>query len=215
MDNGIQSKERVKEFGEVFTPDKIVNDMMDLVDKQFGELSAEDYILKTILEPACGDGQFLIRILYRKLLKVAELPVDQRPLALVKALSSIYGVDIQADNVKNARDRMFKVTTGKEITSFDLDNVPKPIIVELDIEYTEQLLNVINFILENNIIVANTLEPDKVIFKSYHFNGSKVSTASAILNSLDFEFDTTNEVDYLDLPSLGSSSDSEESDFDF
>ena len=215
MDNGIQSKERVKEFGEVFTPDKIVNDMMDLVDKQFGELSAEDYILKTILEPACGDGQFLIRILYRKLLKVAELPVDQRPLALVKALSSIYGVDIQADNVKNARDRMFKVATGKEITSFDLDNVPKPIVVKLGIEYTEQLLNVINFILENNIIVANTLEPDKVIFKSYHFNGSNVSMASAILNSLDFEFDVTNEVNYLDLPSLGSSSDSDESDFDF
>ena len=74
MDNGIKSKDRVKDFGEVFTPDKIVNDMLNLVDEQIKDL---DYITTTFLEPACGDGQFLIRILCRKLLKVAELPVDQ------------------------------------------------------------------------------------------------------------------------------------------
>ena len=102
MDNGIKSKERVKNFGEVFTPDTIVNDMLDLVSEQLPE--DESYITKTFLEPSCGDGQFLIRILYRKLLQVQELPIEQRQFALVKAVSSIYGVDIQADNVFNSME---------------------------------------------------------------------------------------------------------------
>ena len=127
MDNGIKSKDRVKDFGEVFTPDKIVNDMLNLVDEQIKDL---DYITTIFLEPACGDGQFLIRILYRKLLKVLELPVAQRPLALVKALSSIYAVDIQADNVKEARERLFKVATSQEVTTFDLDNKIQTIKIE-------------------------------------------------------------------------------------
>ena len=63
MDNGIKSKDSGKDFGEVFTPDKIVNDMLNLVDEQ---IKALDFISAIFLEPACGYGQFLIRILYRK-----------------------------------------------------------------------------------------------------------------------------------------------------
>ena len=84
MDSGIISKERVKQYGEVFTPDSIVCDMIDLVEKRWGDISDEEYILKTYLEPACGDGQFLIRLLSRKLERVAKLPVEERELALNK-----------------------------------------------------------------------------------------------------------------------------------
>ena len=60
--DGIKSKERVQQYGEVFTPDSIVNDMIDLVDEAFAgenndvEMSPDEYISKTWLEPACGDG---------------------------------------------------------------------------------------------------------------------------------------------------------------
>ena len=211
MDNGIKSKDRVKDFGEVFTPDKIVNDMLNLVDEQIKDL---DYITTIFLEPACGDGQFLIRILYRKLLKVLELPVAQRPLALVKALSSIYAVDIQADNVKEARERLFKVATSQEVTTFDLDNKIQTIKIELGIEFSEQLKTVINTILDWNIMVGNTLQPDTVVLKSYHFNGTKVSVADATLNALSFEYNATAEVDFISLPSLITTEDDSD-EFDF
>ena len=215
MDNGIKSNERVKEFGEVFTPDKIVNDMLDLVDDQLKTATAEEYINKTFLEPACGDGQFLIRILYRKLLKVLEMSVDLRPLALIKSLASIYAVDIQSDNVDEARARMKAVATGKTVTTFDLDSKTNTIQIDLGIEYTDQLVSVIDAVLENNIIVGNTLEPDTVVLKSYHFNGVKVSVADACLNALNFEYNTTTEVEFRELPSILDKADNSDDDFDF
>jgi len=156
MDNGINSKEDIKNFGEVFTPDKIVNDMLDLVSEQLPE--DESYITKTFLEPACGDGQFLIRILYRKLLQVQKLPIEQRQLALVKAVSSIYGVDIQEKNVIDSRKRMKALLLGKEITTFGRERNADPNKIDnLDIDIAS-IEKVIDYILTNNIMIGNTLE---------------------------------------------------------
>ena len=55
----IKSKERVKNKGEVFTPIPVVNKMLDLI--------PSITIKQTFLEPACGDGNFLIEILRRKI----------------------------------------------------------------------------------------------------------------------------------------------------
>lgn len=212
---GIISTGRVKEFGEVFTPDTIVNDMLSLVDEK---LSTEinNYVSTTYLEPSCGDGQFLIRILSRKLEKIKELPLEQRELALIKSLSSIYGVDIQPDNVIKARNRMLRVATGQKVSTFDLNNKTNVIKIELGINYSQQLIEVIEKILEWNIIVGNTLEPDNVILKSYHFNGRNVSIAKALLSSLQLEFDKTEEVDYMNIIRLDSvDSDDDDEDFDF
>ncbi len=57
----IKSKNRVRDHGEVFTPDFIVQDMLDLV-KDHSENPTS-----TFLEPACGNGNFLIEILRRKM----------------------------------------------------------------------------------------------------------------------------------------------------
>lgn len=211
MDNGIISKERVKNFGEVFTPDSIVNDMLDLVSEQLPE--DESYITKTFLEPSCGDGQFLIRILYRKLLQVQKLPVEQRQFALVKAVSSIYGVDIQADNVFNARRRMTNIILGNKETSFDLSEKPDAEIqIDLGIDITDQLKNAIDYILNANIIVGNTIDNNdfvhnpngQVEFVVYHFNDTnkKVSLARASISDLDNEYDRTDEVDIIDIVNI-------------
>lgn len=61
MDTQIKSKERVLAYGEVFTNPREVNAMLDLVKPE------TDRIDSRFLEPACGDGNFLIEILRRKL----------------------------------------------------------------------------------------------------------------------------------------------------
>ena len=57
----IKSKKRVSEHGEVFTSEREVNAMMDLVQDELKQLNS------TILEPACGTGNFLVEILKRKM----------------------------------------------------------------------------------------------------------------------------------------------------
>jgi hypothetical protein len=211
MDNGIKSKERVKNFGEVFTPDTIVNDMLDLVSEQLPE--DESYITKTFLEPSCGDGQFLIRILYRKLLQVQKLPLEKRQFALVEAVSSIYGIDIQQDNVNESRRRMMSIILGNKETSFDLNDKPDAEIqIDIGIDMTDQLKSVIDYILTTNIKVGNTIDNNDFVHNTngaveliaYHFNDTngKVSLARASLNNLDAEYDQTDEVDILDIVNI-------------
>ena len=119
----VLNKQKVKEFGEVFTPDSIVCDMLELVNSELKDSSYEEYISTTYLEPSCGDGQFLIRILAQKMERIPkDATVEEKKLLLVKALCSIYGVDIQEEHVYSARDRMLDVALGKPVKTFDLND---------------------------------------------------------------------------------------------
>lgn len=91
----IKSKQRVKDFAEVFTPSHIVKDMCDLIPD-----SAWDNIESTFLEPSCGNGNFLVEIYKRKL----KLCKDERDG--LKALASMVGIDIQPDNCEECRKRL-------------------------------------------------------------------------------------------------------------
>ena len=53
----IKSKKRVSDHGEVFTPDWLVDAMLDLVRDESERLDSR------FLEPACGSGNFLKKIL--------------------------------------------------------------------------------------------------------------------------------------------------------
>ena len=92
----VKSKQRVKDFAEVFTPKHIVKDMCELVPEEMW-VNVET----TFLEPACGTGNFLVEILERKF-KLCQSWEDG-----LRALKSIYGMDIQADNVEEAKGRLF------------------------------------------------------------------------------------------------------------
>ena len=98
----IKSKQRVKDFAEVFTPKHIVKDMCNLVPEEMW-VNVET----TFLEPACGTGNFLVEILERKF-KLCEDWHD----GLI-ALKSVYGIDIQMDNVIEARQRLFDMYIAK------------------------------------------------------------------------------------------------------
>ena len=102
----IKSKERVAEHGEVFTNEREVKAMCDLVKDESERIDSR------VLEPACGDGNFLAEILNRKLTTVSRFysknPSDWEKYSIV-ALSSLYGIDIMEDNAKECRERLYKI----------------------------------------------------------------------------------------------------------
>lgn len=102
----IKSKKRVADHGEVFTSEREVKAMCDLVANEC------DRIDSRFLEPACGDGNFLAEILERKLVIVKDRyrrsPYDWERNSLV-ALGSLYGVDILKDNCITCRERLFTI----------------------------------------------------------------------------------------------------------
>lgn len=102
----IKSKDRVRDQGEVFTAEREVNAMLDLVKHETERIESR------FLEPACGDGNFLAPILERKLAVVESRYKKSQTEFEVNsliAIGSIYGVDIMKDNVKDCRDRLFSI----------------------------------------------------------------------------------------------------------
>ena len=106
MDAQIKSKERVSAHGEVFTAPREVNAMLDLVKAETERIDSR------FLEPACGDGNFLIEILRRKLgicesrVKAKQYSQLQYEHDAIWAISSIYGIEILADNAKACQERL-------------------------------------------------------------------------------------------------------------
>jgi hypothetical protein len=102
----VKSKKRVADHGEVFTNDREVNSMLDLVKHETERIDSR------FLEPACGNGNFLAEVLRRKLAVVdsrySKSQVEWERYAVI-AVSSIYGVDILEDNAIECRERLFKI----------------------------------------------------------------------------------------------------------
>ena len=98
----IKNKQRVKEHAEVFTAEREVKAMCDLIPSEIWE-----NIKSTCLEPACGTGNFLAEIYSRKL-QYCKSEKDG-----LKALASIYGIDIMPDNVAESRVRLVNMFLEK------------------------------------------------------------------------------------------------------
>jgi hypothetical protein len=102
----VKSKQRVADHGEVFTPAWMVEDMLDLVK---GETERID---SRFLEPACGDGNFLVQVLRRKLaaveLKYGQSDFERRNYALL-GLMCIYGIELLPDNIVECRAHLLKI----------------------------------------------------------------------------------------------------------
>lgn len=87
-----KSKERVKIYGEVFTPIPLVNEILDKLPDELW-----DHPEKTWIDNSCGNGNFLIEVKRRLL---------ERGHSLQNVLSRIYGVEIMQDNVDECRQRL-------------------------------------------------------------------------------------------------------------
>ena len=136
-----KSKERVRQHGEVFTAEREVKAMCDLVKDETERIDSR------FLEPACGDGNFLAEILSRKLAvvkrKYGRSHLDYEKNAVLAA-SSIYGVDILLDNVIVCRERMFALW----------DKEYKAVCKK---DCSDQTREAVKFILSRNIVCGNAL----------------------------------------------------------
>ena len=88
-----KSKKRVKDLGEVFTPPELVHEMLDRLDPSVWNPD------RTFLDPSCGNGNFLVAVVQRK------VQWGSTPL---QALRTTFGIDIMADNVGECRERLLE-----------------------------------------------------------------------------------------------------------
>lgn len=156
----VKSADRVRDLGEVFTPAEVVQAMLDL----FPADMWAPHPSPTFLEPACGDGNFVVAVLHRKLRQVAvewasgTLPAGDDHIALefhtLEALASIYAIDISPDNIVGG-------TPGHELGARHrlLNLLRSWYVATTTVELSEQslLLRTARWIVERNVQVANML----------------------------------------------------------
>ncbi len=164
--NQVNTRQRVTDHGEVFTSEREVNAMLDLVKQETERIDSR------FLEPACGTGNFLVEILKRKL-TVVENRYSKNQLEYeryaILALSSIYGVELLKDNVQTCRDRLLGVFTHYYINNYEK-------------EIKTECLKAAEFILSRNILWGNALSlktPDEkaepIVFSEWSaVNGSMI-----------------------------------------
>jgi len=102
----VKSKQRVSDHGEVFTPPWLVEAMLDLVKEETERIDSK------FLEPACGDGNFLVQILKRKLASVekkyGKFDFERKYFALL-ALMSLYAIELLSDNIADCRAKLLRI----------------------------------------------------------------------------------------------------------
>ena len=160
----VKSKKRVTDHGEVFTNQREVNAMLDLVKHETERIDSR------FLEPACGNGNFLAEVLRRKLAVVdsrySKSQVEWERYSVI-AVSSIYGVDILEDNAQECRDRLLSIYTVWYSKVFK--------------QVKNECIRSVRFLLSRNIIwgdatnycIPNTTQP--IIFSEWSaVNGSKL-----------------------------------------
>jgi len=116
--NLIRSKKRVADHGEVFTPEWLVDAMLDLVKDETERLDSR------FLESACGSGNFLTKILKRKLatveIKYSKSEFDRNHYALL-SLMCIYGIELLEDNIAECRANLLEMFS--EYLNLDTDSI--------------------------------------------------------------------------------------------
>ena len=142
QDKQVKSKQRVADHGEVFTNQREVNAMLDLVKHETERIDSR------FLEPACGSGNFLAEVLNRKLNvvdhKYSHTQIEWERYAVL-AVCNIYGVDILEDNAEECRKRLFNIFKQRYNKLFA--DKCKP-----------EVLRSVDFLLHRNILWGDALD---------------------------------------------------------
>lgn len=154
-DRQVKSRERVRNHGEVFTAEREVKAMCDLVKEETERIDSR------FLEPACGDGNFLAEILRRKLAvcerRYGKSQADWEKFSFL-AMTSIYGIDILVDNVEACRERMIGIWRSRlRARPCAGAQGARPEAGE-----SPAIERVMRFVLERNIVCGNALSMMKV-----------------------------------------------------
>ena len=152
----IKSKERVAKHGEVFTPPHLVEAMLDLVKDETLRIDSR------FLEPACGSGNFLVRILHRKLdqvsIKYGKSEFEKRHYSLL-AIMSIYGIELLADNIEECRQNVWEILTK-----------------HMNLEENDILLSAASYVLSQNLVngdamAMKTVDGSAITFAEWGYLG--------------------------------------------
>jgi hypothetical protein len=100
-----KSKERIKEFGEVFTPEHVVEEMLDLISQNNPKVWADLEVC--LFEPTCGTGNFVVAIYKRRLEALKNLGVFE---AITETLDTLWAIDIDYNNILACRSRIIDLT---------------------------------------------------------------------------------------------------------
>ncbi len=151
LQGNMRSKERSRVLGEVFTRPTEVSAVLDLF--------ADVNYLSRFLEPGCGSGNFLVQIVDRKLAAVLDLPevkqgtklgnFDEIEVKGLLAIASIYGVDIDEQNVLESQNRMMT-----HVTQWWHAQVPTD---KRKVGFEESLI----YVLKKNVILGDLLTDTK------------------------------------------------------
>ncbi len=167
----IKSRQRVADHGEVFTNPREVNAMLDLVRDESFRLDSR------FLEPACGDGNFLIEILRRKLslLQDTKSQTEWEFQSLI-AVGSCYGIDILPDNAEACRTRLEEYVLSQHPASERLP-VDSPCLLSL------------RYMLRKNIVCGDALTYRTAEDKPITFCEWTPIAGNMQFSRRDFQFD--------------------------
>ena len=171
-DNQVKSKKRVADHGEVFTNEREVNAMLDLVKHETERIESR------FLEPACGNGNFLAEVLRRKLAVVdkrySKSQIEWERYAVI-AVSSIYGVDILEDNAQECRERLYNIFNERYISLFKD-------------KCKDECRRSVKFLLNRNILWGNALDFTNPVTKQPIVFSEWSSVNGSMLKRRDYMF---------------------------
>ncbi len=188
-----KSKKRVADHGEVFTAEREVKAMLDLVKIQSQQIGSR------FLEPACGTGNFLAEILTRKLATVlAKSQINKSQKSpkysqshyerdAIWAISSIYGIELLADNVSECRSRLLALFETHYQTHFKHIN--------------PAVMDVAHFLLSKNIVHGDALtlkdnDGHAIVFSEWTFVGDiKINRRDFVYENLVEKVDNASPID--------------------
>jgi len=150
----VKSKQRIADHGEVFTSEREVKAMLDLLGNEIVNISTR------FLEPACGDGNFLVEILNRKLSAVeakCQFEKDKYEQNAFIAISTLYGIELLSDNVQVCRERLFQIFDKQYTRLFSSQS-------------NNYYRNTIQHLIEKNIILGNALNKASIFFSDMKFD---------------------------------------------
>ncbi len=164
----IKSRQRVADHGEVFTNPREVNAMLDLVRDESFRLDSR------FLEPACGDGNFLIEILRRKLSLLSSVKSSTEwEFQILIAVGSCYGIELLEDNAEDCRERLFGEVVGRMGRMGDLGDYGKSL----------------RYMLRKNIVCGDALTYRTADGKPITFCEWTPIAGSMQFSRRDFQFD--------------------------
>lgn len=168
----VKSKKRVTDHGEVYTNEREVKAMLDLVKHETERIESR------FLEPACGNGNFLAEVLERKLNVVdSRYKKDQFEWERYSVLSvaSIYGVDILEDNAEECRNRLFDLYQSRYSSNFKD-------------KCQEVCLRSVRFLLNRNILWGDALDFTNPVTKQPIIFSEWSAVNGSLLKRKDYMF---------------------------